>query len=54
MVAARSGLRVTRFASPGLHRTISVAHRGDVSPTRAARELQLILSERLRPEGARG
>ncbi|MBO8186128.1 LysR family transcriptional regulator [Streptomyces spirodelae] len=50
MVADRSGLRVTRFAAPGLHRTISVAHRGDVSPTRAARELQLILSERLSAE----
>lgn len=47
MVADRSGLRVTRFAQPGLHRTISVAHRGDVSPTRAARELQHILTERL-------
>ncbi|KPC93778.1 LysR family transcriptional regulator [Streptomyces sp. NRRL F-6602] len=47
MVADRSGLRVTRFAPPGLHRTISVAHRGDVSPTRAARELQHILTERL-------
>ncbi|MEU2081720.1 LysR substrate-binding domain-containing protein [Streptomyces albus] len=47
MVADRSGLRVTRFAPPGLHRTISVAHRGDVSPTRAARELQRILTERL-------
>ncbi|MFI8852472.1 LysR family transcriptional regulator [Streptomyces sp. NPDC053499] len=54
MVADRSGLRVTRFAAPGLHRTISVAHRADVSPPRAARELQLILAERLRPEGARG
>lgn len=47
MVADRSGLRVTRFAPPGLQRTISLAHRGDVSPTRAARELQGILAERL-------
>ncbi|AXK35978.1 LysR family transcriptional regulator [Streptomyces armeniacus] len=47
MVAARSGLRATPFAPPGLHRTISVAHRGDVSPTRAARELQRILEERV-------
>ncbi|SER33938.1 DNA-binding transcriptional regulator, LysR family [Streptomyces qinglanensis] len=47
MVAARSGLRVTRFAPPGLHRTVAVAHRGDVSPTRAARELQRILTERV-------
>lgn len=43
MVAARSGLRATRFAPPGLHRTISVAHRSDVSPPRAARELQRIV-----------
>ena len=48
MVADRAGLRATRFAEPGLHRTISVAHRGDVSPPRAARELQRILTERLR------
>ena len=45
MVADRSGLRVTAFAPPGLHRTISVAHRGDVSPPRAARELRRILIE---------
>ncbi|UED83642.1 LysR family transcriptional regulator [Streptomyces profundus] len=43
MVAARSGLRTARFAPPGLNRTISLAHRGDVSPTRAARELQHII-----------
>ncbi|WP_062211460.1 LysR family transcriptional regulator [Streptomyces sp. NBRC 109706] len=43
MVAARSGLRTARFARPGLYRTISLAHRGDVSPTRAARELQRII-----------
>ncbi|UNO42623.1 LysR substrate-binding domain-containing protein [Streptomyces sp. MST-110588] len=48
MVAGRSGLRVTRFATPGMHRVISVAHRGDVSPPRAARELQRILREHLR------
>ncbi|MGW7353442.1 LysR family transcriptional regulator [Streptomyces sp. NPDC054784] len=47
MVGARSGLRTTPFTAPGLHRTISVAHRGDVSPTRAARELQRILEERV-------
>ncbi|RBM19878.1 LysR family transcriptional regulator [Streptomyces sp. PT12] len=46
MVADHSGLRTTPFAAPGLHRTISVAHRGDVSPPRAARELQRILLER--------
>lgn len=43
MVAERSGLRATPFAAPGLHRTISVAHRGDVSPPRAARELRGLL-----------
>jgi DNA-binding transcriptional LysR family regulator len=43
MVATRSGLRTTSFAPPGLHRTISVAHRSDVSPPRAARELQRIV-----------
>ncbi|MFF7698269.1 LysR family transcriptional regulator [Streptomyces lydicus] len=49
MVAERSGLRVTRFATPGMHRVISVAHRGDVSPPRAARELERILKEHLAP-----
>ncbi|GAB2793124.1 LysR family transcriptional regulator [Streptomyces sp. NPDC054796] len=48
MVADRSGLRVTSFAEPGLHRTISVAHRGDVSPPRAARELQRIIERSVR------
>lgn len=43
--ADRSGLRVTPFTAPGLHRTVSVAHRGDVSPPRAARELQRLLGE---------
>ncbi|NJA59077.1 LysR family transcriptional regulator [Streptomyces sp. NEAU-H3] len=45
MVAERpgSGLRVTPLASPGLHRTIALAHRSDVAPPRAARELQEIL-----------
>jgi DNA-binding transcriptional LysR family regulator len=48
MVAARSGrgLRVTPLASPGLHRTIALAHRSDVAPPRAARELQRMLLER--------
>jgi DNA-binding transcriptional LysR family regulator len=45
MVAERSGLRVTPFAGPGLHRTVSVAHRADVSPPRAARELQRIIRQ---------
>ncbi|GAA3888888.1 LysR family transcriptional regulator [Streptomyces sedi] len=42
-VAERSGLRTTRFVPPGLNRTISLAHRGDVSPPRAARELRRII-----------
>ncbi|WP_019545729.1 LysR family transcriptional regulator [Streptomyces sulphureus] len=50
MVAERSGLRATRFAAPGLHRTVSVAHRSDVSPPRAARELRRILTEHLAAE----
>lgn len=48
MVAERSGLRVTPFTAPGLHRTISVAHRSDVSPPRAARELRRILLDATR------
>ncbi|GAA0490971.1 LysR family transcriptional regulator [Streptomyces olivaceiscleroticus] len=52
MVAERAGLRATPFAAPGLHRNISVAHRADVSPPRAARELQRILVRHLAPEAA--
>lgn len=45
MVAERAGpdLRVTRLARPSLHRTIALAHRSDVAPPRAARELQRML-----------
>lgn len=45
MVAARAGreLRVTPLARPGLRRTIALAHRSDVDPPRAARELQRVL-----------
>ncbi|MEN8651839.1 LysR family transcriptional regulator [Streptomyces sp. 21So2-11] len=45
MVAARAGrdLRVTPLARPGLSRTIALAHRSDVAPPRAARELQRVL-----------
>ncbi|MFE9172642.1 LysR family transcriptional regulator [Streptomyces kebangsaanensis] len=48
MVATRAGhgLRVTPLALPGLHRTIALAHRSDVAPPRAARELQRMLLER--------
>ncbi len=48
MVAERSGLRYIRFDKPGLQRSIAVAHRKDVAPTRAARELQRILTEHLK------
>ncbi|MCQ4084739.1 LysR substrate-binding domain-containing protein [Streptomyces sp. RB6PN25] len=54
MVADRSGLRVTPFAGPGLQRTISVAHRKDVQPPRAARELRQVLLEHLRSAAAAG
>ncbi|MFI9025969.1 LysR family transcriptional regulator [Streptomyces sp. NPDC053560] len=54
MVAERAGLRATPFAAPGLHRNISVAHRADVSPPRAARELQRILVRHLTPGAADG
>jgi DNA-binding transcriptional LysR family regulator len=45
MVAERAHpwLRVTPLAPPGLHRTIALAHRSDVPPPRAARELQRML-----------
>ncbi|MFE7129234.1 LysR family transcriptional regulator [Streptomyces sp. NPDC057638] len=45
MVATRAepGLRVTPLAAPGLQRTIGLAHRSDVAPPRAARELQGVL-----------
>ncbi|MGI5404376.1 LysR family transcriptional regulator [Streptomyces sp. CA-135486] len=45
MVADRAGrdLRTTALAPPGLRRTIALAHRSDVAPPRAARELQRVL-----------
>ncbi|MER5886767.1 LysR substrate-binding domain-containing protein [Streptomyces sp. NPDC001941] len=48
MVAARSGpeTRVTPLARPGLRRTIALAHRSDVDPPRAARELMRLLLRR--------
>lgn len=47
MVAGRAGrdLRMTPLAPPGLRRTIALAHRSDVAPPRAARELQRMLTE---------
>ncbi|MCC3769713.1 LysR family transcriptional regulator [Streptomyces sp. UNOC14_S4] len=47
MVAARSGLRVTPFEGTRMRRTIAVAHRKDVAPPRAARELRTVLLEHL-------
>ncbi|MFJ4774477.1 LysR family transcriptional regulator [Streptomyces uncialis] len=49
MVATRAGrgLRVTPLARPGLHRVIALAHRSDVAPPRAARELQRMLLGRV-------
>ena len=55
MVATRArDLRVTALARPGLRRTIALAHRSDVAPPRAARELQkVLLSSRVEaPAGA--
>ncbi|MEU2155273.1 LysR substrate-binding domain-containing protein [Streptomyces sp. NPDC019396] len=54
MVAARSGrdLRVTALAPPGLRRTIALAHRSDVAPPRAARELQRMLLSSHGQQGA--
>ncbi|MFG2650343.1 LysR family transcriptional regulator [Streptomyces sp. NPDC048436] len=48
MVAERAGrgLRMTPLARPTLHRTIALAHRSDVAPPRAARELQKMLLAR--------
>ncbi|QEV21542.1 LysR family transcriptional regulator [Streptomyces alboniger] len=45
MVAERPGsdLRTTPLTRPGLSRTIALAHRSDVAPPRAARELQRML-----------
>jgi DNA-binding transcriptional LysR family regulator len=50
MVAALAGrdLRVTALAKPGLRRTIALAHRSDVAPPRAARELQRVILARAR------
>ncbi|MFF9900102.1 LysR family transcriptional regulator [Streptomyces longispororuber] len=48
MVAERSGsgLRMTPLSRPRLRRTIALAHRSDVAPPRAARELQRMLLTR--------
>ncbi len=54
MVARRLGMRVTPFVPPGLQRTIGLARRRDVEPTRAAVELQRALWEYLRDIAAAG
>jgi DNA-binding transcriptional LysR family regulator len=56
MVAERAGpgLRSTPFAPPALGRTIALAHRTDVAPPRAARELRRVLLLHLREAAARG
>ncbi|MFH8791210.1 LysR family transcriptional regulator [Streptomyces sp. NPDC017941] len=48
MVAERAGsdLRMTPLSRPRLRRTIALAHRSDVAPPRAARELQRMLLSR--------
>ncbi|MBH5334971.1 LysR family transcriptional regulator [Streptomyces pactum] len=54
MVAARSGLRVTPFEpDQGMRRTIAIARRKDVAPTRAARELRRVLLGHLGASGTR-
>jgi DNA-binding transcriptional LysR family regulator len=47
VVAGRSTHRVTPIASPGLSRTIGLAHRSGAQPPRAARELRQALMEYL-------
>lgn len=56
MVAERVGpdLCSTPFAAPGLQRTIALAHRTDVAPPRAARELRRLLLDRLQEMWTRG
>ncbi|MEV4679899.1 LysR family transcriptional regulator [Streptomyces kurssanovii] len=52
-VAERAGgdLRVTPLAGPGLRRTVALAHRSDVAPPRAARELQRVLLDSMAAAG---
>nr|WP_235497748.1 MULTISPECIES: LysR substrate-binding domain-containing protein [unclassified Frankia] len=54
MVARRQRLRSTSFAPPGLHRTIGLAHRRDVEPPQAARELRRSLRAYLKSTAAAG
>jgi hypothetical protein len=50
----RTFARVAPFAGAGLQRTIGLAHRKDVEPPRAARELQRVLLEYLDRAAAAG
>ena len=54
VVAGRTTHRVTPIASPGLSRTIGLAHRRGAQPPRAARELQQALMEYLWDAAAKG
>jgi DNA-binding transcriptional LysR family regulator len=47
VVAGRATHRVTPIASPGLFRTIGLAHRSGAQPPRAAREFRQALMEYL-------
>jgi DNA-binding transcriptional LysR family regulator len=49
-----SGLIGTPLAPPGLHRTIAIARRRDVAPTRAARTFQSALTDYLQESERRG
>jgi DNA-binding transcriptional LysR family regulator len=44
VLAGRPKLRSTALAAPGISRTIAVAHRTDVAPTKAARAFQATLT----------
>jgi len=48
VLAGRPGLRGTPIASPGLRRTVALAHRTDVPPTNAAKAFSDILVDYLR------
>jgi DNA-binding transcriptional LysR family regulator len=47
VLAGRPGLRGTPIATPGLKRTVALAHRTDVPPTNAARAFSEVLVEYL-------
>lgn len=51
VVATRRQIRVTPLTPPGVHRTIALARRRDVTPTHAAAALRQILLDYLRTAG---